>query len=96
MLTIEGANVDTVLSLYDMTYRKKLIGDKDGDLSLLYFFPHIVLQLIHSLVQQNIKRKLWPDPYKLGLEEFCKGLVFLMQTSIVIWYSVRMYFCNCK
>ena len=62
MLTIKGANVDTVLSLYDMTYRKKLIGDKDRDLSLLYFFPHIVLQLIHSLIQQKYKKKTLARP----------------------------------
>jgi len=32
------------------------------------------LAYLRSLVPQDIKGELWPDAYKLPLEEFCAGL----------------------
>ena len=47
------------------------MGDKDGILSPQYSFSPIVLQLVRSLVPQDISGRLWPDACKLSLEEFC-------------------------
>ena len=50
------------------------MGDKDGNLLPQYSFSPVVLQLVRSLVPQDIRGKLWPDACKLSLEEFCEEL----------------------
>ena len=53
---------------------KRGTGSEDGNEAPQYSFPPIVLKLIRTFVPQNLKGELWPDAYKLSLQEFCDGL----------------------
>lgn len=54
--------------------RKKEIGPLVDDAEPQYSFPSVVLQYIRSLVPENVKGEIWPQAYKVTLEEFCKGM----------------------
>lgn len=54
--------------------RKKKVGPLSEGEEPKYAFPAVVLAFLRSLVPLNVKGELWPDAYRLSLDEFCSGL----------------------
>ena len=60
--------------VWAVALRKKEIGSMIENLQPQYSFSKEVLKLTRAMVPQNITGEVWPNAYKLTLEEFCDGL----------------------